>query len=179
MSVMRRAISDHMRHSLETSAPVTTVFEVDMSNVVAIRRRLKDEYAEQHGVKLTYLSFVARATVDALTAWPWVNGEIRGDQIITRSFINLGVAVALDDGKGLIVPVIPHAEEKNLLGIARAVEDLADRARSKQLSPDDVHGGTFTITNPGGFGAIMGTPIINQPQSAILDIEAIVKRPWW
>ena len=178
MSVMRRAISDHMRHSLETSAPVTTVFEVDMSNVVAIRRRLKDEYAEQHGVKLTYLSFVARATVDALTAWPWVNGEIRGDQIITRSFINLGVAVALDDGKGLIVPVIPHAEEKNLLGIARAVEDLADRARSKQLSPDDVHGGTFTITNPGGFGAIMGTPIINQPQSAILDIEAIVKRPW-
>ena len=178
MSVMRRAISEHMRHSLEISAPVTTVFEVDMSNVVAIRQRLKGEYAEQHGVKLTYLSFIARATVDALTTWPWVNGEIRGDQIITRSFINLGVAVALDDGKGLIVPVIPHAEEKNLLGIARAVEDLADRARSKQLSPDDVQGGTFTITNPGGFGAIMGTPIINQPQSAILDIEAIVKRPW-
>ena len=178
LSVMRRAISDHMRHSLETSAPVTTVFEVDMSNVVAIRERLKHEYAAQHGVKLTYLAFIARAAVDVLTKWPWVNGEIRGDQIITRSFINIGVAVALDDGKGLIVPVIRHAEEKNLLGIARAVEDLADRARSKQLSPDEVHGGTFTITNPGGFGAIMGTPIINQPQSAILDVEAIVKRPW-
>jgi 2-oxoglutarate dehydrogenase E2 component (dihydrolipoamide succinyltransferase) len=178
MTVMRRAISEHMRHSLETSAPVTTVFEIDMSKVVAIRERLKQEYAEQHGVKLTYLAFIARAAVDALSKWPWVNGEIRGDQIITRSFINIGVAVALDDGKGLIVPVIRNAEEKNLLGLARAVEDLADRARSKQLSPDDVQGGTFTITNPGGYGAIMGTPIINQPQSAILDVEAIVKRAW-
>ena len=178
MTVMRRAISEHMRHSLETSAPVTTVFEIDMSKVVAIRERLKQEYAEQHGVKLTYLAFIARAAVDALSKWPWVNGEIRGNQIITRSFINIGVAVALDDGKGLIVPVIRNAEEKNLLGLARAVEDLADRARSKQLSPDDVQGGTFTITNPGGYGAIMGTPIINQPQSAILDVEAIVKRAW-
>ena len=178
MSVMRRAISEHMRSSLETSAPVTTVFEVDMSVVVSIRERLKHAYAEQHGVKLTYLAFIARAAVDVLTRYPWINGEIRGDQIITRSFINIGVAVALDDGKGLIVPVIRNAEEKNMLGIARAVEDLADRARSKQLSPDEVHGGTFTITNPGGFGAIMGTPIINQPQSAILDVEAIVKRPW-
>ncbi|MGI9658398.1 MAG: dihydrolipoamide acetyltransferase family protein, partial [Gaiellaceae bacterium] len=178
LTVMRRAIADHMRHSIETSAPVTTVFEVDMSNVVAIREGLKREYAEQHGVKLTYLAFIARAAVDVLQRWPWMNGEIRGDQIITRSFINIGVAVALDDGKGLIVPVIRNAEEKNLLGIARAIEDLADRARSKQLSPDDVHGGTFTITNPGGYGAIVGTPIINQPQSAILDVEAIVKRPW-
>ena len=178
LSVMRRAISEHMRHSLETSAPVTTVFEIDMSNVVAIRERLKHEYAEQHGVKLTYLAFIVRAAVDTLQHYPWINGEIRGDQIITRSFINIGIAVALDDGKGLIVPVIRNAEEKNLLGISRAIEDLADRARSKQLSPDDVHGGTFTITNPGGYGAIMGTPIINQPQSAILDVEAIVKRPW-
>ena len=119
LSVMRRAISEHMRHSLETSAPVTTVFEIDMSNVVAIRERLKHEYAEQHGVKLTYLAFIVRAAVDTLQKYPWMNGEIRGDKIITRSFINIGIAVALDDGKGLIVPVIRNAEEKNLLGISR------------------------------------------------------------
>ena len=178
LTVMRRAIAEHMRHSLEVSAPVTTAFEIDMSRVVAIRKRLKGEYAEQHGVRLTYLALITRAAIDAVTQWPWINGEIRGNQIITRSYINVGIAVALDDGKGLIVPVIKNAEEKNLLGIARAIEDLADRARNKKLSPDDVQGGTFTITNPGGFGAIFGTPIINQPQSAILDIEAIVKRPW-
>jgi pyruvate dehydrogenase E2 component (dihydrolipoamide acetyltransferase) len=178
LTVMRRAISEHMRHSLEVSAPVTTAFEIDMSRVVAIRQRLKGEYAEQHGVRLTYLALITRAAIDAVTQWPWINGEIRGNQIITRSYINVGIAVALDDAKGLIVPVIKNAEEKNLLGIARAIEDLADRARSKKLSPDDVQGGTFTITNPGGFGAILGTPIINQPQSAILDVEAIVKRPW-
>ena len=177
LSVMRRSIAEHMRRSLETSAPVTTVFEVDMSNIVAIRERMKAAYAEQHGVRLTYLAFIARATIDTLSHWPWLNGEIRGDSIVTRNFVNLGIAVALDDGKGLIVPVIKNAEDKNLLGIARAIEDLADRARSKKLSPDEVHGGTFTITNPGGYGAIMGTPIINQPQSAILDVEAIVKRP--
>ena len=178
LTVMRQAIADHMRHSLEVSAPVTTAFEIDMSRVVAIRERLKGEYAEQHGVRLTYLALITRAAIDAITQWPWLNGEIRGNQIITRSFINVGIAVALDDGKGLIVPVIKNAEEKNLLGIARAIEDLADRARNKKLSPDDVQGGTFTITNPGGFGAIFGTPIINQPQAAILDVEAIVKRPW-
>lgn len=178
LSVMRRAIAEHMRHSIDTSAPVTTAFEIDMSRVVAIRERLKGEYAEQHGVRLTYLALITRAAVDAVSKWPWINGEIRGDSIVTRSYINIGIAVALDDGKGLIVPVIKNAEEKNLLGIARAIEDLADRARNKKLSPDDVHGGTFTITNPGGFGAIFGTPIINQPQSAILDVEAIVKRPW-
>ena len=177
LSVMRRSIAEHMRRSLETSAPVTTVFEVDMSKVVAMRERMKDAFAERHGVRLTYLAFIARAAIDTLASWPWINGEIRGETVVTRSFINLGVAVALDEGKGLIVPVIKNAEEKNLLGIARAIEDLADRARSKKLSPDEVHGGTFTITNPGGYGAIMGTPIINQPQSAILDVEAIVKRP--
>ena len=177
LSVMRRSIAEHMRRSLETSAPVTTVFEVDMSKVVAMRERMKDAFAEQHGVRLTYLAFIARAAIDTLARWPWINGEIRGETVVTRSFINLGVAVALDEGKGLIVPVIKNAEEKNLLGIARAIEDLAGRARSKKLSPDEVHGGTFTITNPGGYGAIMGTPIINQPQSAILDVEAIVKRP--
>ncbi|MFN8186535.1 MAG: 2-oxoglutarate dehydrogenase, E2 component, dihydrolipoamide succinyltransferase [Gaiellales bacterium] len=177
MSVIRRAIAEHMIRSTQTSAHVTTLFEVDMSKVVAMRERLKKEYEHQHGVKLTYLAFIARATVDALQRWPWLNSELRDNQIVVKRYVNLGIAVALDDGKGLIVPVIRHAEEKNLLGIARAIQDLADRARSKKLVPDEVQSGTFTITNPGGFGAIAGTPIINQPQVAILDVEAIVKRP--
>ena len=177
MSPMRREIASHMRRSLDTSAHVTTVFEIDMSKVAAIRARLKPAYLESHGVRLTYLAFIARATVFALHDWPRLNGEIRDDSIVTRSWGNLGVAVAVDDGKGLIVPVIKNAERLGLMEIARAIADLGERARSKQLVPDDVQGGTFTITNPGGFGAIMGTPIINQPQAAILDVEAIVKRP--
>jgi 2-oxoglutarate dehydrogenase E2 component (dihydrolipoamide succinyltransferase) len=156
---------------------VTTVFEIDMSRVVAIRNRLKSEYEARHGVRLTYLAFICRAVVDALSKWPRLNAEIRGDQIVTKSYVNLGIAVALEDGKGLIVPVVKNAEEKSLLGIARTVADLAERARTKKLLPDEVQGGTFTITNPGGFGAIAGTPIINQPQVGILDVEAIVKRP--
>ena len=177
MTVMRKAIAEHMVRSVHTSAHVTCVFEIDMSKVVAIRERLKQELAEKHGVKLTYLPFICRAVVDALGKWPRLNAEIRGDQIVAKSFVNLGIAVALDDGKGLIVPVIRNAEEKNLLGIARAIADLAERAHTKKLLPDDVQGGTFTITNPGGFGAIAGTPIINQPQVGIIDVEAIVKRP--
>jgi len=176
LTPMRRGIAEHMRRSLDTSAHVTTVFEIDMSKVTALRDRLKREYEERHGVKLTYLAFIARATVDTLAKWPWLNAEIRGDQIVTKSYVNLGIAVALEGGKGLIVPVIKNAEEKNLLGIARAVSDVAERARSKRLLPDDVQGGTFTITNPGGWGAIVGTPIISQPQVGILDVEAIVKR---
>ena len=176
MTVMRKAIAEHMVRSAHTSAHVATMFEVDMSRVVAIRERLKADYERTHGVRLTYLAFICRAVIDALQKWPRMNAEIRNDQIITKSFVNLGIAVALEDGKGLIVPVIRNAEEKNLLGIARAVADLAERARSKKLLPDDVQGGTFTITNPGGFGAIAGTPIINQPQVGILDVEAIVKR---
>jgi 2-oxoglutarate dehydrogenase E2 component (dihydrolipoamide succinyltransferase) len=177
MTVMRKAIAEHMVRSVQTSAHVTTVFEIDMSKVVGIRNGLKREYEEKHGVRLTYLAFIARAVVHALGEWPRMNAEIRGDQIATKSFVNLGIAVALDDGKGLIVPVIRNAEEKNLLGIARTIQDLAERARTKKLVPDEVHGGTFTITNPGGFGAIAGTPIINQPQVGIMDVEAIVKRP--
>jgi 2-oxoglutarate dehydrogenase E2 component (dihydrolipoamide succinyltransferase) len=177
MTVMRRAIAEHMIRSAQISAHVTTVFEVDMAKVVAIREQLKRAYEADHGVKLTYLAFICRAVVDALQKWPRMNAEIRGDQIVVKRFVNLGIAVALDDGKGLIVPVVRGADEKNLLGIARAVQDLADRARTKKLLPDDVQGGTFTITNPGGFGAIAGTPIINQPQVGILDVEAIVKRP--
>jgi 2-oxoglutarate dehydrogenase E2 component (dihydrolipoamide succinyltransferase) len=167
-----------MRRSLDTSAHVTVAFEVDMSRVVALRTKLKEEYTQKHGANLTYLAFISRAVVDTLRNWPWLNGEIRGDRIVTKSFVNLGFAVALDGGKGLIVPVVKNAETLNLLGLAKAITDVAERARSKKLMPDDVHGGTFTITNPGGWGAILGTPIISQPQVGILDTEALVKRPW-
>ena len=177
MTAMRKGIAEHMRRSLDTSAHVTTVFEIDLSRVVAIREKLKPEYQKTYGVNPTYLAFIARATVESIRNWPWVNGEIRGEQIVVKQYVNLGVAVALEGGKGLIVPVIKNAEGLNLLGLARAIADLADRARSKKLMPDDVQGGTFTITNPGGWGAIIGTPIISQPQVAILDVEALVKRP--
>jgi pyruvate dehydrogenase E2 component (dihydrolipoamide acetyltransferase) len=173
---MRKGIAEHMRRSLDTSAHVTTVFEIDLSRVVAIREKLKPEYQKTYSVNPTYLAFIARATIEAIRNWPWVNGEIRGEQIVVKQYVNLGVAVALEGGKGLIVPVIKNAEGLNLLGLARAIADLADRARSKKLTPDDVQGGTFTITNPGGWGAIIGTPIISQPQVAILDVEALVKR---
>jgi 2-oxoglutarate dehydrogenase E2 component (dihydrolipoamide succinyltransferase) len=176
MTAMRRGIAEHMRRSLDTSAHVTTVFEVDMSKVVAVRTKLKPEYEQSYGVNPTYLAFIARATVETIKNWPWVNGEIRGDKIVTKNFVNLGIAVALEGGKGLIVPVIKNAEGLNLLGMSRAIADIAERARTKKLTPDDVQGGSFTITNPGGWGAIMGTPIISQPQVAILDVEALVKR---
>jgi pyruvate dehydrogenase E2 component (dihydrolipoamide acetyltransferase) len=177
MSAMRKGIAEHMRRSLDTAAHVTTTFEVDLSKVVAIREGLKREYEQRHGVKLTYLAFIARATVDAIGKWPWMNAELRGDSIVVKNYVNLGIAVALEGGKGLIVPVVKNAEDLNLLGMARAIQDVADRARTKKLVPDDVQGGTFTITNPGGYGAIHGTPIISQPQVGILDVEAMVKRP--
>jgi 2-oxoglutarate dehydrogenase E2 component (dihydrolipoamide succinyltransferase) len=178
MNAMRKGIAEHMRRSLDTAAHVTSAIEVDMSKVVAVREKLKPEYERAYGVNPTYLAFVARATVDTLRDWPWVNGEIRGASIVTRRHVNLGFAVALEGGKGLIVPVLKNAEGRNLLGIARGIADLAERARTKKLTPDDVQGGTFTITNPGGFGTFHGTPIISQPQSAILGTYALVKRPW-
>jgi len=178
MSAMRRGIAEHMRRSLDTAAHVTSAIEVDMTNVARLRAKLKKEYESAYGVNPTYLSFIARATVETLRDYPWVNGELRGDQIVTKSFVNLGIAVELADGKGLIVPVIKNAEGLNLLGLARAIADLAARARSKQLTPDDVAGGSFTITNPGGYGTFHGTPVISQPQSGILGTYAIVKRPW-
>jgi pyruvate dehydrogenase E2 component (dihydrolipoamide acetyltransferase) len=177
MSAMRKGIAEHMRRSLDTAAHVTTTFEVDLSKMVAIREKFKREYEERHGVKLTYLAFIARATIDAIDKWPWMNAELRGESIVVKNYVNLGIAVALEGGKGLIVPVIKNAEGLNLLGLARSIADVAERARNKKLVPDDVQGGTFTITNPGGFGAIHGTPIISQPQVAILDVEAMVKRP--
>ena len=178
MTAMRRGIAEHMRRSLDTSAHVTSAIEVDMSKVVAIRKKLKKEYEAAYGVNPTYLSFVARATVETLREYPWINGEIRGEQIVTRNYVNLGFAVELADGKGLIVPVLKHAEGLNLLGVARSVADIAQRARDKKLTPDEVQGGTFTITNPGGYGTFHGTPVISQPQAAILGTYAVVKRPW-
>jgi 2-oxoglutarate dehydrogenase E2 component (dihydrolipoamide succinyltransferase) len=157
---------------------VTSAIEVDMSKVVAAREKLKKEFQSSYGVNPTYLAFVAKATVETLKDWPYVNGELRGDKIVTRQHVNLGIAVALDDGKGLIVPVIKNVQDMNLLGIARAIADLAKRAREKKLLPDDVQGGTFTITNPGGYGTFHGTPIISQPQAAILGTYALVKRAW-
>jgi 2-oxoglutarate dehydrogenase E2 component (dihydrolipoamide succinyltransferase) len=178
MSAMRKGIAEHMRRSLDTSAHVTSAIEVDMSKVVAIREKVKREYQQAYGVNATYLAFIARATIETLRDYPYVNGEIRGDQIVTRNYVNLGIAVELADGKGLIVPVMKNAESLNLLGLARGIADLASRAREKKLLPDDVQGGTFTITNPGGYGTFHGTPVISQPQAAILGTYAIVKRAW-
>jgi 2-oxoglutarate dehydrogenase dihydrolipoamide succinyltransferase (E2 component) len=178
MNAMRRGIAEHMRRSLDTAAHVTSAIEVDMTRVAAIRAKLKKEYQASYGVNPTYLAFVARAVVETLRDYPWINGEIHGDQIVTRNFVNLGFAVELADGKGLIVPVLKNAETLNLLGIAKGVTDLAQRARDKKLLPEDVQGGTFTITNPGGYGTFHGTPVISQPQSGILGTYAVVKRPW-
>jgi len=178
MTAMRRGIAEHMRRSLDTSAHVTSAIEVDMSRVVALRKKLKPEFEASHGVNVTYLAFVARAVVETLKDYPWINGEMRGEQIVTRGYVNLGFAVELADGKGLIVPVLRNAETLNLLGIAKGVADIAQRARDKKLLPDEVQGGTFTITNPGGYGTFHGTPVISQPQAAILGTYAVVKRPW-
>jgi 2-oxoglutarate dehydrogenase E2 component (dihydrolipoamide succinyltransferase) len=176
-NTIRKVIARHMRHSLETAAQVTTVIEVDMTGVVNLRKKWKPEYQSRYGVNLTYVPFVARATIDAIGRWPWVNAEVHGESALIKKYVNLGMAVAVDDAKGLMVPVIQHAEEKNLVGLSRSVIELADKARTKTLSPDEMSGGTFTITNPGVFGALIGTPIIPEGQVAILDVEAIVKRP--
>jgi 2-oxoglutarate dehydrogenase E2 component (dihydrolipoamide succinyltransferase) len=174
MSVMRQRIAEHMLMSRRTSAHVSTVFEVDMTPVSRIRQHVKDTVLAREGVKLTYLPFIAKACVGALQRYPLLNASVSGDTIVYHRDINLGIAVALD--WGLIVPVIRKAEEKDLLGIARSIQDLADRARQKKLKPEEVQGGTFTITNPGTFGSLFGTPIINQPQVAILGVGAINKR---
>ena len=173
MGVMRKKIAEHMVLSRRTSAHVHSVFEVSYQRVSALREQKKAEY-ERAGAKLTYMSFITKAVVDALRAVPILNASLDGDNIVYHQDINIGIAVALD--WGLIVPVIRRADERNLLGLSRAIADLADRARAKKLSPEDVQGGTFTITNPGGFGAQFGMPIINQPQVAILGVGTIEKR---
>jgi pyruvate dehydrogenase E2 component (dihydrolipoyllysine-residue acetyltransferase) len=174
MSPIRKKTAEHMVLSKRISAHVTTVFEVDMSRVDQLRKKYRPQYEERSGVKLTYLPFIVKATVDALKAFPVLNSSLEGDAIVYRRDVNIGIAVALD--WGLIVPVIRNADEKNVLGLARAVNDLAERARSKRLKVEEVQGGTFTITNPGIFGSLFGTPIINQPQVAILGIGVIEKR---
>jgi pyruvate dehydrogenase E2 component (dihydrolipoamide acetyltransferase) len=177
LSRMRLAIAEHMRRSLDTSAHVTTTFEVDLTRVGELRRQLRPVYAREHGVALTHLAFVARATVEALRHWPWLNGELREADLLVRTYVNLGVAVAVDGGRGLVVPVLEHAEQLDLAGFARRIADVAGRAREGRLRPAEIGGGTFTVTNPGGWGGLLGTPIINQPQLAVLAVEGVAKRP--
>jgi len=173
MSVMRKKIAAHMVLSKHTSPHVYTVFEVNYSRVDQIRKAKKDDY-ERQGAKLTFTSFIAKATIDCLRRHPVLNASIDGDNVVYRGAVNLGIAVALDNG--LIVPVLREADEKNLLGLSRAIADVAERARTKKLNADEVQGGTFTITNPGNFGAQYGLPVINQPQVAILCVGTIEKR---
>jgi 2-oxoglutarate dehydrogenase E2 component (dihydrolipoamide succinyltransferase) len=174
MTNMRAKIADHMTMSKRTSAHVTTVFEVDMSKVVEIREREKADYETVYGTKLTYTHFFCGAAVQALKEFPAFNSSVDGTNIIYKRDINLGVAVAVPEG--LIVPVVKNCEEKSFLGIVRGINDVAERAKTKKLTIDDIQGGTFTVTNPGSFGGLFATPIINQPQVAILGIGTIEKR---
>jgi pyruvate dehydrogenase E2 component (dihydrolipoamide acetyltransferase) len=174
MSVMRKKIAEHMVLSKRTSAHVYSVFEVNYSRVDQIRKARKGDY-ERAGAKLTFTSFIAKVVVDCLRRHLVINASIDGDNVVYRGDINLGIAVALENG--LIVPVVKAAGEKNTLGLSKAIQDIADRARAKKLNPEEVQGGTFTITNPGNFGAQFGLPIINQPQVAILGVGTIEKRP--
>jgi pyruvate dehydrogenase E2 component (dihydrolipoamide acetyltransferase) len=175
MSKIRQITAAHMVYSKATSAHVTTMFHFDLSRVARIRARAKDGFARKEGTKLTYMPFIFKAVVNGLKTYRKVNAAIDGTNIVYKNDINLGMAVDL--GHGLIVPVIKHADRLNLVGLAKAANDLADRARSKKLKPEEAQGGTFTITNPGVFGSLFGTPIINQPQVAILGVGAIEKRP--
>ena len=175
MSTMRQKIAEHMVMSQRTSAHVTTIHRVDMTNVAKVRDRQKADFQTRYGLSLTYLPFVVRATVEALRTYPIVNASIEGTNILYYNEINIGIAVALENG--LIVPVIRNADEKNVLGLQRAIVDLAARARSRQLKPDEVQGGTFSITNFGSYGSMMATPVINQPQVAILGVGAVTKEP--
>ena len=174
MSPIRKKTAEHMVTSRRISAHVTTVFEIDMSRAAQLRQKYGPQYQERSGVKLTYLPFIVKAAVDALKAVPILNASVDGDNIVYKKDLNIGIAVALD--RGLIVPVLRSADEKNVLGLGRAVNDLAERARGKRLKIDEVQGGTFTITNPGVFGSLFGTPIINQPQVGILAVGTIEKR---
>ncbi|MBX9604143.1 MAG: 2-oxo acid dehydrogenase subunit E2, partial [Bryobacteraceae bacterium] len=179
MSNMRVKIAEHMVFSKHTSAHVTTVHKVDMTKVAKLRARVKDEFQARHGFSLTFLPFVARAAATALREFPVVNASIdmNSKSVLYHNDVNIGIAVALDGGNGLIVPVIRNADEKNVVGLQRSIADLAARARSRQLKPDEVQGGTFSITNFGSYGSIFATPVINQPQVAILGVGAVTKEP--
>jgi len=174
MTVMRKKIAEHMVQSRRTSAHVSTVYEIDMTKIAKLRDENREAFLSRTGTKLTFMPFIFKAVTDAIRKFPIFNSQVSGDQIIYKRDINLGMAVALD--WGLIVPVIKRADDLSISGLARAANDLADRARTKQLKPDEVAGGTFTITNPGVFGGLFGTPIINQPQVAILGVGKIEKR---
>jgi pyruvate dehydrogenase E2 component (dihydrolipoamide acetyltransferase) len=175
MSKIRQITAAHMVYSKATSAHVTTVFHIDMSKVARARNRAKDGFLKKEGTKLTFMPFIFKAVVNGLKAYRKLNASIDGTNIVYKKDINLGMAVDL--GHGLIVPVIKHSDQLSLVGLAKAANDLADRARSKKLKPDEVQGGTFTVTNPGVFGSLFGTPVINQPQVAILGVGAVEKRP--
>ena len=175
MSRIRQITAQHMVYSKSTSAHVSTVFHIDMTRISRLRDKIKDRFAREVGTKLTFMPFIFRAVCNGLKKYPQINAAIDGTNIVYKKDINLGIAVAMPNG--LIVPVIKNADEKSLVGLARAANDLADRARTKKLKPEDVQGGTFTITNPGVFGSQFGTPVINQPQVAILGIGTIEKRP--
>jgi pyruvate dehydrogenase E2 component (dihydrolipoyllysine-residue acetyltransferase) len=175
MSHIRKAIASHMVGSLQTTARAWNMVEVNMEHVVRTRQRVKDAFSAREGFSLTYTPFVTRAVTEALLTYPMVNSELRGEDIVVRHFVNMGIAVSYDEG--LIVPVVKSADTMNLVGVARSINDLATRARSKKLKPDEVRGATFSITNPGPFGSIQSVPIINTPNTAILAFDAIEKRP--
>src|SRR5215510_11175658 len=175
MSKMRALIADHMVMSKHTSAHVNSIFEVDFTHIARLRAEHRVDFEKATGEKLTFLPFIIKAVVEGLKAHPVLNASVRGKEIIYRKQVNVGIAVALD--WGLIVPVIKNADNLSLTGLTRALNDLANRARTKRLDPREVQDGTFTITNPGVFGSLTGTPIINQPQVAILCVGAIEKRP--
>ena len=175
MTQMRKIIAQRMIESRRTSAHVHNLFEVDMTRIVNLRNKLKNGFEQRYGVRLTFMPFFVRAAIIALQQFPIINASVENDTIHYHSHINMGIAVALD--WGLIVPVLKNAEEKNFLGLQRGITDLGERARTKKLSPDEVQGSTFTITNPGTFGAVFGLPIINQPNVAILGVGGIAKAP--
>jgi 2-oxoglutarate dehydrogenase E2 component (dihydrolipoamide succinyltransferase) len=175
LSTMRQKIAEHMVMSVRTSPHVTTVHRVDMTKVAKVRERNKASFQQTHGFSLTYLPFITRAATAALRQYPLINASLDGNSIIYHNEIHIGIAVALENG--LIVPVIRNADEKTVTGLQRSIVDLAARARSRQLKPDEIQGGTFSITNFGSFGSMMGTPIINQPQVAILGVGTVDKTP--
>jgi pyruvate dehydrogenase E2 component (dihydrolipoamide acetyltransferase) len=175
MSVMRQKIAEHMVLSKRTSPHVYSIEEVNVSAIVALRAKSKEKFEAESGTKLTFMPFFIRAAVEALRAFPTVNASVDGANVVLHKECNIGIAVALD--WGLIVPVIKNAEEKNFYGLARSVNDLAERARGKKLKPEEVADSTFSITNPGVFGGLMGLPVINQPNAAILGLGTIEKRP--
>jgi pyruvate dehydrogenase E2 component (dihydrolipoamide acetyltransferase) len=175
MTHIRKAIAEHMATSVQTTARAWTMVEVNVENLVRLRSRAKDSFFEKYGVKLTYLPFVVRATIDSLLAFPMVNARLSGDDIVLHKYVNMGIAVSYD--AGLIVPAIRGADGMNTVGVARAINDLAARARAHQLRPDEVQGTTFTITNPGPYGSLLSVPIINQPNTGILSLDGIQKRP--